>query len=187
MKKQIFKISACGKYYELTITSKGKKHLCLLDVGDLALVEKFRWRLVRGYAQAHVPKALLHLYETKNVKMHALILKPRAPLITNHRNSEKLDNRRFNLEENTYSENARSALKQSNTFSIYKGVYEADSKNNPFKALIGFNCKFHYIGIYPNEELAALAYNQVALANGFVLKFPNLELEANRHLYEITP
>jgi len=186
-KKQIYKISACGNYYTLTITSKGKKHSCLFDVADKALVEKFCWCVIKGYAQAYVPKALKYLFENEKVLMHVLILQPRAPLITNHRNNKKLDNRRFNLEENTHSQNSRSVLKRANTFSKYKGVSDSKRKKNPFAAHIGFNKKLYFLGNYPNQELAALAYNREALANNFVLKFPNAELEANRALYEITP
>jgi len=152
--------------------------MCLLDIADKALVDMFRWRLVKGYALAKVPKDLQHLYKTKHVQMHVLILKPRAPLITNHRNSKKLDNRRFNLEENTHSENSRSALKQANTFSKYKGVYASSySQRNPFVARINFNYKTHHLGLFPTQEAAARAYNAEALAHGFILKTPNLELE----------
>jgi len=180
---QIYDLCACGKYYTLTIVSKGKTHFCFFDAGDLALVEKFRWCVSKGYAIAEVPKDLQHSYKTKSVKMHALILQPRAPLITNHRNSERLDNRRFNLEENTHSENSRSQLKQANTFSKYKGVYHSNKKKNPFKAVIGFNYKLKHLGNFPTEELAALAYNKKALANGFKLKYPNADLELQRATY----
>lgn len=184
MKKQNYNLCSCGKYYTLTITSKGKTYFCFFDVGDLMLVEMFQWCVVKGYAKAEVPKALQYLYKTKNVLMHRLILKPQAPLVTDHISGNRLDNRRVNLRAVPFIINCRNALKQAGTFSKFKGVYhEAKSAKNPFRARIKFNKKTYNLGNFPSQELAALAYNEEALANGFILKYPNADLELQRATY----
>jgi len=179
MKKQNYQMSACGNYYELKIVKRdGSKYMCLFDVGDLAIVQELRWFVGNhGYAFATVPKALQHLYKTKYVLMHQLILKPEAPLVSDHISGIRLNNRRVNLRSVPVNINNRNRFKQANTFSIYKGVYAANSKTNPFFAQIKINKKLYYLGNFPTEELAALAYNKKALANGFILKTPNKELE----------
>jgi len=181
---QIYDLCACGKYYTLTIVSKGKTHFCFFDAGDLAIAEKFRWYVSNGYAMANISKDLQHSYKTKTVKMHRLIIQPQAPLVPDHISGDKLDNRRVNLRAVPEDINNRNKLKMAGTFSRFKGVY-ANSKNktNPFNARIKFNKKFYYLGNFPSQELAALAYNEEALKHGFILKYPNADLELQRAAY----
>jgi len=180
---QIYNLCACGKYYTLTIVSKGKTHFCFFDAGDLAIVERFIWCFSEGYAQAKVPKDIQHLYKTKLVLMHRLILKPEAPLVSDHISGDKLDNRRVNLRAVPENINCRNRLKQANTFSKFKGVTNSGRIKNPFLAQIKFNKKNYNLGRFPSAELAALAYNKKALANGFILKYPNKDLELQRAAY----
>jgi hypothetical protein len=80
-----------------------------------------------------------------------------------HIDGNKLNNDITNLRTATQKENTYNRKKTSNnTTSIYKGVnYHYPSKK--WRAQIKNNNIYHHIGVFQNEEIAALAYNSKAI------------------------
>lgn len=64
--------------------------VCLVDDCDIHLVPNGSWCNSCGYAVKSVAG--------RTVRMHTLILKPAQGYVVHHRNGNKLDNRRFNLQ-----------------------------------------------------------------------------------------
>ncbi len=141
--------------------SNGKK--TLIDDEDYHLVKPYKWNyspLGSGYVIATFAKRTLHI--------HRLIMNAPEGIMVDHINHDGLDNRKNNLRLCTRSENMRNTHKRKLGTSRYKGVSTNSGRNgkptpNGWKAEIMADKKRHYLGIFPTEELAALAYNKAAL------------------------
>jgi hypothetical protein len=94
--------------------------------------------------------------------MHRLIMAPPAGLCVDHINHDGLDNRRCNLRICTQRENSSNMRAHRDSNSPFKGVcYEKAFSR--WRASIGFKGVTIYLGIFPSEIDAALAYNEAAL------------------------
>lgn len=136
----------------LTINSKGKTHICLIDKRDLKKISPYTWHLRNGYAASW--------HNGKSVLMHRLILGviDRPGVEVDHRNHNKLDNRRSNLRACTRSENQRNSRKFKGSCSL-KGVY---LDNNRFHAQIQQGQKVKNLGRYRSEITAGKVYDKAA-------------------------
>ena len=83
------------------------------------------------------------------------------PKYIDHINHDKLDNRIINLRPCTAQENCRNRKAHKNSTSKYKGVCWAGHANK-WLAQIYFNERQISIGVFEDEEKAALAYNSSA-------------------------
>jgi len=112
--------------------------VALIDDGDAALVLPHRWCLhPKGYAQA-----------AKGLLMHRLIMGAAKGQYVDHRNHDKLDNRRANLRL------CQDAANRSLPASGFKGVHPYGPK---WQATLDG-------GTYSTPEAAAVAYNVAARA-----------------------
>ena len=114
---------------------------------DFKNISKFAWCLnTSGYA-IHKTHGLLH---------HYIMGKPREGYVWDHRNHDKLDNRRSNLREVTYAQNAQNSKKKENTSSKYLGVCK-DGKS--------WSCRIRTtrLGCFDNEIEAGKLYDKAAL------------------------
>jgi hypothetical protein len=115
----------------------------------------------------------------KRLKAHRVIFMLHhgwCPLILDHINGDRDDNRIENLRMSDYNSNNMNARGNRNTTSKYKGVSK-DTRNpkNPWKAQIQYNKKKYAIGNYRTEEEAAKAYDDRAktyFGQFAVLNFP---------------
>jgi hypothetical protein len=129
-----------------------------VDRPDLELVTPYRWHLdSKGYARYDTGQEIL--------RMHRLILglAQDDPRKADHRNRDKLDNRRDNLRIATPAQNGANRGKFNGRFSsLYKGVTFI-SRDQRWRASIRIDGKLYRLGDFKDEVLAARAYDQAAL------------------------
>ncbi len=151
---------------KLLIIGLSRDKISLIDKDDIDL-SRVKWTFTTdGYACRNTGSR-----SKKNKRMiylHRIILerKLNRPLTneenTDHKNGNRLDNRRSNLRIATYSQNAKHQIaKIPNTSSIYKGVFW-HKKNRKWIAQINSDGVHYSLGSYKNEMEAAIAYDEGA-------------------------
>jgi hypothetical protein len=133
--------------------------VALVDDADYELVvARGPWRMSSaGYAQSNAKNGK----KGEVILMHRLILGFLPGMHTDHRNRNKLDNRRANLRPATPQGNAANAKKPnpSKATSQFKGV----TLDGPtWRAKIKVNGKTIHLGRWALERDAALAYDRAA-------------------------
>lgn len=134
------------------IPYKGKE--ILVSDEDYFFLNKKRWYISdTGYA-----------FNNDLKTMHRLLLSCEDDkMVINHKNGNRIDNRRDNLEIVSASVNAHNrTVKMSNTSSEYVGV-TFHKQTQKWVAQLKKNHRKYYIGVYDNENDAAKAYNQKAI------------------------
>lgn len=133
-------------------------HICLIDDEDFEVVSKYKWHIKRGYAEAwtrdKTPNSL------QSIRMHRLIM-PHIKGMIDHRNSNRLDNRKQNLRESTKSTNGMNRGKPITNKSGYKGV-SWNARVGKWYASIQKEQKSMGLGYYENIENARDAYIKAA-------------------------
>ena len=94
----------------------------------------------------------------KHIKMHIVIMNVHKGQKVDHRDSNGLNNQRYNLRTSTDEENARNRRPQRGKTSKYKGVYW-NKQTRKWHVQIMTGQKNFYLGLYTNERIAALAYD----------------------------
>lgn len=132
--------------------------LAKVSIYDYDKVCHLRWyKMAQGYA------ATGH----DCIKMHHLILNVTDFSIAevHHKNGDRLDNRRCNLQVLTFSDHLITRSKQSNNKSGYKGVSWKNPQGNrkgKWIAQIGYNGQKISIGRFDDSVEAAKAYDKKA-------------------------
>ena len=139
------------------ITKKGDT--ILIDEVDFKTLGHLTWYVNNvGYAANDVGKrkgirTLLH---------RAILGNPKYNI--DHKNGNKLDNRRENLRPCNQSQNTANAGIRKNNKAGYKGVtYDERNPNMKWIANLTKNYKHIYIGAFRTKEEAAVAYNSRAI------------------------
>lgn len=83
-------------------------------------------------------------------------------LFVKHKNGNKLDNQRKNLQVMSWREKQRGVKSHKDSISGFKGVVPAQGR---WKATISINGKAKHIGYFDTEQESAIAYNQKAIEN----------------------
>lgn len=135
-------------------------HIALVDDEDYPVLSQFRWYLVKGYAY----RSEYRNGKTKLIPMHHQLL-PIIPkgMRRDHKNRNRLDNRRENLRICTPSQNTANskACNRVTKTSRYKGVGHR-GRSQLWSAVIGVNGKYLELGSYEHETDAAIAYDSAA-------------------------
>lgn len=137
-----------------------------IDATDLPLIAGHHWRILqtrapwRRYAYARI--------DGRTVYMHRLIANTPPGYETDHENRNGLDNRRANLRTATRSQNRANIAKPvradgGKASSRYKGV-SWDCTRDLWLAKIHVNGTARNLGRYRDEDEAARAYNEAAVA-----------------------
>lgn len=132
--------------------TKGK--FALVDDEDFDYFNQWKWSFDGGYAIRMSPK---------KTYLHRLVNKTPDELETDHKNMDKLDNRKCNLRSCSGSQNqANKPYAQKNKKSSFRGVnwFKRDSN---WQAQIGGKKNKKHIGYFKKEEDAAIAYNKAAI------------------------
>lgn len=130
----------------------GHGRFTLVDVVDVQLLAQHTWCLSKGgYPRTNIAR--------RAVLMHKLLL-PHAPLV-DHRNADKLDNRRMNLRVATKSQNAANhakVLPRSNTIG-FRGLVRVGSG---WVARLKVAGRTRHLGTAATREGAAQLYDDAA-------------------------
>jgi predicted RNA methylase len=94
-------------------------------------------------------------------KLHRVIIDPPIGADIDHKNRNKLDNRRCNLRICLHSQNLYNRPKQANNTTGFKGV-SFNKKYRKYEASIKANGEKYYLGSFNTAEEAAQAYNKAA-------------------------
>ncbi len=144
------------------LLTRGK--FTIVDESDFNWLTQRKWQYNAGYAIQHKYTGFVEgIIKTKRFYMHRLIMATPPGMDTDHINGDKLDNRRCNLRICNRSENKQNSGKQNGkTSSIYKGV-SWNNADRKWTAKIKANGNRYWLGYFPNEISAAIAYNEAAL------------------------
>lgn len=136
----------------------------LVDKEDEYLLEKYSWHInSQGYLVTDIQ--ISKIPRKRNILLlHRVIMNADSGQLIDHKNRDKLDNRKCNLRFCTRSQNAMNRKAQKNSLSNYKGVSPFRKKwRAVINIKIGETSKQFHIGVFDNPELAASAYNKQAI------------------------
>jgi len=93
--------------------------------------------------------------------LHRIIMNPPTNMQIDHKNKNKLDNRRCNLRVCTHSENQMNRGKTKKNTTGYKGVNEDKRcKRKKYRARIAVDKKTYYLGNFEKPDDAGAAYKK---------------------------
>src|SRR6202453_5284952 len=146
---------------------KGK--YAIVDAEDYEMLMQWAWQYSsHGYAVRGVYLGRDKVTGKKSYKtrfMHQEITGNFPPLMTDHRDENRLNNTKANLRQATHRENKRNVGKMRPIrSSIYKGVSLSRRKNKtkPWKAYIKVDGKLIWLGYSRDEIGAAKMYDEAA-------------------------
>lgn len=131
---------------EIGLTNGG---VALVDDEDFEFLSRFSWyKNSNGYAASH------------GLLMHRLVMGVSDPSIwVDHRNQERLDNRKSNIRKVTSSENQMNSNRRIDNTTGFKGV---GKRYGRFYARIQTKEKRIFLGNFGTAEEAAKAYDNAA-------------------------
>lgn len=130
--------------------------VALVDDEDAARVSEFYWTLVLGYAVAKIQVD----GQWKNVPMHRLVMDAKPGSFIDHKDGNKLNCKKENLRWCTKAQNAWNARPKRNSTAGFKGISRQGHK---WVVKVEANGKRHYIGSFPNQRAASIAYDLWAI------------------------
>lgn len=135
----------------------------IVDDEDYEELVQYRWHYTKaGYASRYGGggrKNHISIY------MHRQIMNPPPGFEVHHKNSNRLDNRKCNLQIATHKENLSHQIKPKGNFtSRYKGVkwIKTGKRRKRWVATIKVNYKDIHLGYFGSEVDAAKAYDEKA-------------------------
>jgi len=136
-----------------------KGQWAVVDDEDYKRVSQHKWCVNNdGYA---VRGEYMGNHRTKAILMHRFLARTPDGLETDHRNTDRLDNRKSNLRTATKQQNQMNSRKLTRASSQYKGV-SYDKRSSRWDARIKVNYRSRLIGLFTSEIAAAMAYDIAA-------------------------
>jgi hypothetical protein len=134
----------------------------VVDNVDYVRLTRHRWyRHPKGHAQRSVNVG----GRVRTIYMHREIVGAPASHQVDHKDRNKLNNRRRNLRLATNGQNQRNREKQAAAASCYKGVgYKLGKNTKPWYARLSVDKTRIHLGYFADEVTAAAAYNAAAAA-----------------------
>jgi len=136
-----------------------------LTQGKFAIIDAELYDLIKPYNWSflNVGYAITTLHNNKSLLMHSLISKEfYNGSLLDHKNRNKLDNRRSNLRAVTTQQNSCNTSGARLSSSKYKGVFY-NKRLNKWQANINFGKTTFNLGLHKDEKFAAKLYNEKAL------------------------
>jgi hypothetical protein len=156
---------------EIPLSGKnGAGKFILVDDEDYAWLSQYRWYWSESRTGFHIHTQI----EGRRQEIHRLILPTEAQTV-DHRNRNRLDNRRCNLRPATFSQNQANRDRLRNNTSGYKGVHWLKAIQR-YQTRIKYCRKLRYLGVFDCIREAARNYDVFALllfGEFAVLNFPD--------------
>jgi hypothetical protein len=131
----------------------------LVDEADYELASKYTWyRTPKGYAVNRSRVAGVK----KTLRLHTLIASPQEGLEVDHKNGNRLDNRRSNLRVVSHRDNTRNHGSHGGKSQFVGVAYHLLTRK--WRAYIVIDSKQFHVGLYRSEIEAAWMRDQWALA-----------------------
>lgn len=148
----------------------------IISPEDYDNVIKFNWHIDNeGY-----------IVNNKKIRLHRFIMEPENNLVVDHKNGNRLDNRRENLIITSNLKNLQNKkVSKSKIYSKYKGVYFY-KKTGKYEASITLNFKKNLLGYFKNEIEAAEAYDMYVIHNNLdhiMINFPEKKSIYSNKMY----
>ena len=150
---------------EITLKSG---HKVLIDDEDENLLKQYHWCVHHGYAVANGVRN----GKRYSIYMHRLIMNTPEGMEVDHKNGNRLDNRKSNMRNCTTKENCYNRGKNRNNKTGFKCVFRTEDSKK-FKARVKFNGKNINLGNYDTASEAAKAYNDWAIKHHGEFAFLN--------------
>jgi len=138
-----------------------KNKFAIVDDEDYEKLNQFKWHASCKDKKRKIYYAARRDLNGKLIYMHREILNPSANLWTDHKNNNKLDNRKENIRACSCSQNHGNIRKREGCTSKYKGVSCVNRKEKRKKRWVTYICG-KYIGRFHSEIEAAKAYDKRA-------------------------
>jgi hypothetical protein len=139
-----------------------------VDAADYEWLSRWKWYMVSGGYAARSGKG-------GQTYMHRQIMQPPKGMVVDHHDGNKANNCRLNLRVCTQQENRRNNRKRRDGRSRFKGVYRR--KHGGVSAQFWFEGRTYWLGYFPDEILAARAYDRAAVEAGGEFANPNFPKE----------
>ncbi len=132
----------------------------VVDDEDYAGVSRHKWGLNKGGYVVRAKYVSFKNGKKKNftVRLHVAVMNPATGMVVDHKNHNRLDNRRTNLRICTPSQNAMNRINHKGNFSGVKGV--SPVKNGRFQSRITKDGKTISLDVFDTLTEAALVYKE---------------------------
>jgi hypothetical protein len=142
--------------YGLIPLTQGK--FAIVDAEDYDWLNQYNWCAGKNKGTFYAHRGS----NGKTVLMHREIMRAPKGVVCDHRNHNRLDNRKSNLRLCTPAQNQYNKRPKKGCASRYKGVaWRRDSEK--WRAQIGYNHKKIHLGNFDHEIEAAMAYDDKAV------------------------
>ena len=142
----------CGRYIKIFFIKDPTK-FTIIDKEDYDKVKNYCWHLRNGYSSNKSGKIF---------NLHRLINNTPDGVFTDHKNRNKLDNRKVNLRNCTTEQNRANIVKQCNNTSGFLGV-SFDHRRNKYASHITVHKKRIFLGYFGSPEVVFYVYRNKSL------------------------
>lgn len=139
---------------EITCVPLTQGKIAVIDTRYAHLVADVNWYVIAGHKTCYA--ACHNKGSPRNLRMHHLILPPKAGFVIDHVNGDGLDNREINLRYATHGQNIANAVHSDRRHGNKKGAFRLP--NGQWRASITYANRTRHLGQFETEAEAHAAY-----------------------------